>query len=709
MRCPFCSSIFSTQDNDARYCPICGSNLSSTGQAMDQAVAGLAVFASRLRQMGDDQKALLQGLENLADRLEKLGERGATREDKASGPVPSRAAQAQGTLETGVETDLMEDMDQFFPVSDQDAEPSPPPVPDTQGVEGASPPARSGVDLAEVFETPPQPATRPGYRSPRENAELELRVGQKWLLSIGIIIMVLGIGYFLKYSFEQGWIPPWMRVAMAYAWGLGMLGLGELFRRGKYPLYGLYLLGGGIAVLYFATFAGFRIYPLLSQSVAFGLMFATTVLAVFLALRHDCSPLGVLGLLGGFLTPLMLSIGVDNHLALFTYLLILDCGILAVAFYRNWEELNWLGFGGTYCILILWFTSYIEASKLTAFLVFLNLYLIVFCAMPFLKGPRTAPQSKMSGVFKYGLHTIPALSAGITMLLHMAAFGELALDVKWLGLFCAGYMLLFAGMSYLMVRHGQRDRISFNLYTFIAGFFTVLIPIYALDRPELTAVLAVLATVLYILGLRLNLFALQTGAMVLLALVVLSFIGRDYNDIFKAYDDTWMFFKYKLLSRVLHELVILASVFVFALNYRHPVPNPSKVQLTMARSNRLIFISMACGLLFFMLNVECRLFFVAYLPAALQTAYTVLWTLFSVVLMVMGFLRRSKALRMLAIGLFGITMVKLFVVDMSHFSTPWRILSFIVLGLMLVAVSYLYYRYKDRILLALGEQKKQAE
>ncbi|MCJ7771521.1 MAG: DUF2339 domain-containing protein, partial [Desulfobacterales bacterium] len=102
--------------------------------------------------------------------------------------------------------------------------------------------------------------------------------------------------------------------------------------------------------------------------------------------------------------------------------------------------------------------------------------------------------------------------------------------------------------------------------------------------------------------------------------------------------------------------------------------------------------------LFIVLNIETGAFFHDYLPTARFAAVSVLWALFSIGLMVLGFVKNISVLRQCAIGLFAVTMIKVFFVDMANVSTPYRIISFLILGLMLIIASYLYYRFKDAIL-----------
>ena len=110
-----------------------------------------------------------------------------------------------------------------------------------------------------------------------------------------------------------------------------------------------------------------------------------------------------------------------------------------------------------------------------------------------------------------------------------------------------------------------------------------------------------------------------------------------------------------------------------------------------------LFMGVFVALLFVILNIEVAGFFYEYISQARSAAISILWTIFSIVMIAFGFLENQSTLRKSAIGLFVFTMIKVFFWDMSNVSTPYRIISFLVLGLMLISASYLYHRFKDLI------------
>jgi len=121
--------------------------------------------------------------------------------------------------------------------------------------------------------------------------------------------------------------------------------------------------GGGIAILYFATYAAFQIYRLLPQGLAFSIMVLITILACGTAIAYQTQALAVLGLIGGFITPILMSSGKDHYLILFTYMTILNVGVLAISFRKRWGILQALGFAVTYLIYTLWYMDRYDPQK----------------------------------------------------------------------------------------------------------------------------------------------------------------------------------------------------------------------------------------------------------------------------------------------------------------------------------------------------------
>ncbi|MCK6461520.1 MAG: DUF2339 domain-containing protein, partial [Planctomycetes bacterium] len=191
--------------------------------------------------------------------------------------------------------------------------------------------------LAEVAETRAKGPT------------LEERIGGRWFNWVGILAILFGVAYAMKYSFEQGWITPVMRFWGGLLLGAGLLGAGMLSDRRSYAVLARGFWGGGIGVLFVVFFAGFKLLlvdgePILSRGAAFAGMAATVVAGVLIAIRYDTRTTAVLSAIGGYVTPILLRTGVPDQIFLFTYLLILTGGLLFLGYWKRWGFLRLLTF-----------------------------------------------------------------------------------------------------------------------------------------------------------------------------------------------------------------------------------------------------------------------------------------------------------------------------------------------------------------------------
>ncbi len=178
----------------------------------------------------------------------------------------------------------------------------------------------------------------------RKDVSIEFAIATNWLMRIGVLILVVGVGFFIKYSIDHGYLGPQGRVAMSVIAGAAMVAGGlHLFGK-RYHLLGQGLAGGGIAVLYFSMFAAGSLFKMIPLPAAFGGMLLVTFTSGVLAVRFKSLLIALLGMLGGYLTPVLLSTGVKNFPVLYGYLLLLGLGMLGVSWKRQWPVLVWLAF-----------------------------------------------------------------------------------------------------------------------------------------------------------------------------------------------------------------------------------------------------------------------------------------------------------------------------------------------------------------------------
>jgi hypothetical protein len=237
------------------------------------------------------------------------------------------------------------------------------------------PPTEISGTPSGFAQEPPQVSAEPGAPARRLPAiDWEVFMGVKLFAWLGGLALFLGVVFLVKYSFDHDLIAPELRVALGYLAGTGLIVGGILVSKKKYAVTAQTLCATGIVILYAVTYVCHAVYEfrLFGTWSTLLLMVGITAGAFLLAVRLEARVVAVLGILGGFLTPLLLSTGEDNAFGLFSYIALLNAGLVAVALNRRWHFLVLLGAAGTVLLQIAWVAAFFVPEKaLTAVVIFL--------------------------------------------------------------------------------------------------------------------------------------------------------------------------------------------------------------------------------------------------------------------------------------------------------------------------------------------------
>jgi uncharacterized membrane protein len=389
--------------------------------------------------------------------------------------------------------------------------------------EEARPVAAPEAAPREAESTPAPGATPAGGQAgrPAKPRDLESLIGGSVFSWAGIILVTFAVAFSLKYAFDKDWISPSVRVALGALAGAGLLAVGERLRRRGLRPYAYVLSGGGVLILYLSTYAAYDFYQLLAQPVAFLLMTAVTAVAVLLSVRLNALPVAVLALAGGFLTPVLLSTGQDNQVALFTYVSLLDAGVLAVAYFKRWRVLDFLSFAGTTAMSLGWAAGYYDSGKLWTTLLFLSLFFVVYSLLSFFHNVLPRRRSRWFDVsllasnatvyfgFCYGMWADAGYADG--------APATQALAVA----------LFFAALFYAARGRSPDDRLLTHAYVGAAVTFLTAAVAIRLELQWVTIVWAVEGLMLTWAGLRAGEPAARRAAVAVYAVAVLHWLGYD--------------------------------------------------------------------------------------------------------------------------------------------------------------------------------------
>ena len=190
-----------------------------------------------------------------------------------------------------------------------------------------------------------------------ERPALETKVGLTVANRVGVITLVLGVAFFFKWAVDNDWIGPGGRVLLGVLAAFVALAAADFLWRKGQRIFAQGVTGSGIAILYLSIYAAYSFYGLIVVGFAFELMFITTAMAVTLALRYSAEAIAALGLLGGYLTPLLLSTGEDRPWFYLSYLLVLNLAAMRLALKKNWRGLETLSFGATVVLYLTWISQ----------------------------------------------------------------------------------------------------------------------------------------------------------------------------------------------------------------------------------------------------------------------------------------------------------------------------------------------------------------
>jgi uncharacterized membrane protein len=586
-------------------------------------------------------------------------------------------------------------------------------APQAQTAQAAVPAAPAGTygaaGVPATTGVPAQPAPAVpqfGYvdaGSGGDEPSLESRIGSQWFNRIGILAILIAAAWFLKLAFDNHWIGPLGRVLIGLLAGAGLIAWSERFRSHGYRAFSYSLKAVGSGVLYLSLWAAFSLYHLIGSPVAFAAMIVVTAFNGFLAWKQDAELLALYAIVGGFSTPLLIATGENHEIALFGYLLLLDFAVLALVALKPWSRLLCAAFLGTVFFFLTWSFEYYRNDEFGTTAFFLACFFLVFAAAPWLVRLRSSEEGAPSGWDALALIVAPLLNAGLGFLgfYLLLDSADSAAAQPWVAVaFAAFYLALLRVPPRGALRARAAAMTSLHL-TIAVVFLTIAIPLKAHGRWLTIGWLAEggalmwqaartgsrLVRVLAILCLLLGLVALETVNPAARLTPIL-------NERFGTY------------------LVAIAIFAFMAWLAAHAKPEaawalewPTIAAVSVVLVNALILLGVGWEIhnYWWYLNYRGDWRLMHDYSMYAQFTYSAFFMAFGAALLGIGFWRRSAFLRWQALVLLAVSIGKVFTVDLSQLSQGYRILSFLGLGALLLAVSFAYQ--KDWLNLRNAEKK----
>lgn len=322
-------------------------------------------------------------------------------------------------------------------------------------------------------ETPQKPIVRPlKQQISGEKSGLEKFIGEKLINIIGILILIIGVVIGAKYAIDNELISPLTRIILGYIVGIGLMGF-AIKLKANYLNFSAVLLSGAMAIMYFITFAAYSFYTLIPQNIAFGLMVLFTIFTVIAALNYEKQVIAHIGLVGAYAIPFLLSDGSGKVLILFSYMAIINVGILAVAVKKYWKSLYYVGFLMTWLIFGAWFVSkYQMETHFSLAFSFLTIFFVIFYAVALSYKLIQKELFSISDVIMLLFNSFIFYGIGYVILNKYPQGTEL------LGLFTLGNAIIHFGVSAIIYQQKLADRnLFFMIMGLVLAFITIAIPV----------------------------------------------------------------------------------------------------------------------------------------------------------------------------------------------------------------------------------------
>ncbi len=522
---------------------------------------------------------------------------------------------------------------------------------------------------------PKSPPTRTTFAGGSGAADFESVVAGRWLNYAGVLAVLCAVAFFLKYAFDNNWVGPHGRIAIGLLFGAGLMIWSDRLLRKGYRYFSEGIAGLGAAVLYLSLWGGWHYYRLFDQSVAFAAMIVVTAAMITIAVGRDSQRIAVMALVGGFLTPQLLSTGKNAEITLFTYVLVLVFGLLILQRVRKWEWLAPLAFVGAQIYFWGWFGEFYRDDELGITLLFATLFFIAFAALPVVRS------REAGGLSPEEIVIVPANALIYLIALHQMLWP----GYRWTITF-AVLALAAAHLVVLRALPAPREKEPPTARLLFAGlalmYATLAIPL-RLDGKWITVALAIEGAILIWSGFRTRLWYLRAFGLILFGITAFRLLLFDIP--------ATTFIVNPRFATFAIAVACYSAACLFAARAGHELSQTEIVPFTILAVAANGFALLALSLEVWdalgrtqTINLERGL--------AQSLGLSILWTSYATGLIVVGLARKSALLRWQALALFGVVVAKVFLFDLSFLERFYRILSFLVLGLLLLLVSFLYQR-----------------
>ena len=504
--------------------------------------------------------------------------------------------------------------------------------------------------------------------------DLEDSVVGTWFARLGVLALLIGAAFGYRYAVDQGLIDPSARVALGALSGFALVGWGYFARRNGWTNFAHALSGGGVAIVYLSVLAAEFRFELISPAIALTLLSGVALLSVWLAVGYDSLALAILATLGAFMNPFFMA--ADDVSGALTYLVGVDLAVVILAFSKNWGVLNKLALVGSVAITV--FVA--EDASVVEGVGFTSVVWVLFTLIPLIQTTRDKGK-------------VGPIDAGLVVtvgFLYLAA-GMYFLDPRGpvsQGVFalCVGVAYIaFGGLSY----SDDRTRVPLtSLFGALAIAFTTLAAGLITQGPTTYLIFAIEgAVVLYVAGAMGDVLARVAA----IGLIGVGLVGTI--EAMSTYTPDRLLLSPTSIVIGLEIAVLYATAWIISRLEMDEESQPVLVQTILVIANLMTLGWLSQEARF---EVE-RNVALPRVYEATQFVLSTLWAIYSAALIGVGVALKQRWARYFGLGAFAVTVVKMVTVDLWQLETLQRTIAFVGLGVLMIACSFLYNRFRTFI------------
>jgi uncharacterized membrane protein len=362
-------------------------------------------------------------------------------------------------------------------------------------------------------------------------SDFEKFIGENLISKLGILILILGVGVGAKYAIDHDMVSPLTRIVLGYLVGICLMAF-AIKLKAKYEGFSAVLVSGAIAIMYFITYAAYDFYTLIPQTVAFALMVVFTSFAVVAATQYNKQVIAHIGLVGAYAVPFLLSDGSGKVVVLFSYMTIINIGILVLSFKKHWKPLFYVSFGLTWLIFLAWRLDLgSDDNHFNTSLLFSALFFMIFYVT------NLAYKVSKAETFAFGDVVIILLNSFIYYGIGYFVLSENKTGAELLGIFTLINAIIHFIVSLIIYKRKLADKKLFYLIlAMVITFVTMAVPVQ-LNGGWVTVFWAIEAAVLFYLGREKKITIYERLSFPLIFLAFFSLL-QDWTEYFKPFEDT---------------------------------------------------------------------------------------------------------------------------------------------------------------------------